>query len=315
VTKRAEEDIRRLLAEAVPALPAPADRLAEVGARVHRRRRRVIAGSGAAAAAAVALALGVPNLVLDAARSGPPSAASTPTAAVPPPSPTPGDDTPAGRCPKPGPSRGSVPSRDKPGPLVPTGAVKITLCQARPNAKPAGGVVWAAAPARTLRTDTAAVVAALNALPDRAGLANLPPDARLGCRVPLQDHYTLLLAYPGRSVVVDLDLMCGTAMSGARTRFRPEPVIDTFIDRYRAQLVAQTDPASVPTPPCPAASELVMTPEQAPPDEVSANRGSALLTLPEPLVALTACRYAASGGRYTVEHSVNAHHGEGVLAR
>ncbi|MEV5768470.1 hypothetical protein AB0L34_28410, partial [Micromonospora sp. NPDC052213] len=65
-----DSDVRRLLADAVPPLTAPPDRLAAVGSRVRRRRRRLAAGSVAALVLAVGLTVAAPQL-LAGARGGP----------------------------------------------------------------------------------------------------------------------------------------------------------------------------------------------------------------------------------------------------
>jgi len=58
-----ERELGRLLAAAVPPLPQPADRVAEVGARVRRTRRRQAATS-TAAVIVIALAVVVPWLMM-----------------------------------------------------------------------------------------------------------------------------------------------------------------------------------------------------------------------------------------------------------
>jgi hypothetical protein len=55
---REDEDIKRLLTEAVPPLTPPADRVGAVAARVRRHRQRLIGGSALAVAMAVALGAG-----------------------------------------------------------------------------------------------------------------------------------------------------------------------------------------------------------------------------------------------------------------
>jgi hypothetical protein len=58
-----DEDIKRLLTEAVPRLTQPADRVGEVAARVRRRRQRMVGGSALAVAAVVALGVGGAQLI------------------------------------------------------------------------------------------------------------------------------------------------------------------------------------------------------------------------------------------------------------
>lgn len=75
-------DIKKLLLDAVPALPAPPDRLAAVRGRAAARRRLHVMGTAAAAVAAV-LALGATMTVLSAAgpgdRTGGPATMGSPT--------------------------------------------------------------------------------------------------------------------------------------------------------------------------------------------------------------------------------------------
>ncbi|MCL2729491.1 MAG: hypothetical protein FWE15_05645 [Actinomycetia bacterium] len=77
-----ERELRALLERAVPQLPAPAQRLESVRARVRRRRRRRAAGLSGAAALAVAVAgLLVPGV---SGRDPAPTVPGGPTAIVPP---------------------------------------------------------------------------------------------------------------------------------------------------------------------------------------------------------------------------------------
>ncbi|WP_157545170.1 hypothetical protein [Hamadaea tsunoensis] len=65
-----EHEIRRVLVDVVPELPAPADRLAAVGRRVRRRRVRTAAGTTTAGVAAIAVLAGV-FLTVDGGRMAP----------------------------------------------------------------------------------------------------------------------------------------------------------------------------------------------------------------------------------------------------
>lgn len=68
-----DEDIKRLLTEAVPRLTPPVDRVGAVGARVRRRRRRLVGGS--AFAVAIVVALGVGGLQMITGNAPPPRTA------------------------------------------------------------------------------------------------------------------------------------------------------------------------------------------------------------------------------------------------
>lgn len=299
-----DEELRRILVEAVPDEPAPPDRMGQIASRVRRRRIAVGAG-GAAVAVAVAVVIALPTVLTK-----------------PGPGPAPGDRSATGpallgpdACPERLPDR--VTFVDRPGSLVPDGADRAVLCESPTDEAGPDFDRRTLPEPRVLTRDIEGFVAALNALPDRerfwqvlrereAAKGNsLPPEVKdtLGEACTLVGYTTVpsfVLRYPdGASVVVQYDQNCGTVTSNGRTRFADPNPINTFIRQYRAQIVRDTDPASVPTPTCPAGT--VRTPYQqrngqVPRDEMSRHRG-----LDEPLVTaallgIAACRYTVGPG-------------------
>jgi len=234
-----DEELRRILVEAVPEDPAPADRMGQIASRV-RRRRLVVGSASAAAAVAAAVAIAVPMML---AAPG----------ADPGPGPGDGSETVIGSvrtndegCPERLPDR--VRFVDKPGPLVPAGAAEAVLCET-----PTDLTAMLDAP-RLLTHDVESFVAALNALPDREQFWNrlrareaakgnvLPPEVKetLGQTCTLIGYPTVpsfILRYPDRDpVLVQYDQNCGTVAANGRTRFAESNPVDAFMRLYQAQL-------------------------------------------------------------------------------
>jgi hypothetical protein len=292
------DELRSLLLDAVPPLPAPPDRLAEVGARVRRARARTVA----AAALTVALLLGGLG-ALEASRQvrQSPAPAASPTVPV---------HTVLGRdgCPVQG-SRVPLPSTvDTPGRLVPGDPNQVTLCET-PNGFTAPGTDTSPRP---LKRQVAQLVAQLNRLPDpdaaRAALEAQHPgtEVHLSCTfVGYPSDLSFVFRYPdGSAEVVWLDRNCAALTSATHTRYYllSQSPLDTFYALYRAQL---RDTASQPpVPSCPAAidpAHLDMRNGAAQPaDTINRNRGIRDPFLPEPLLALAACRYAVGAGGATL---------------
>ena len=285
-----DDELRRVLHDAVPDLAAPEDRLATVGARVRRARHRVGLGATLAAVVAVGLAIGVPRLAV-----GPAPGPEPDTVAV----------SPTGSPPSPPP----LSTDDRPGPLVRTGATQVTLCERMhaPGPDPRDGQP------RSLTIGVDAVVARLNELPNaETMLAKYRELARqqgkdpnnLGLACTLRSYpaqLSLALRFPdGSTTVVWLDRNCGTASANGRTRFGE--VLDLFLRLYREQLVTMTQPATIADPACPpriTADELGgQRAGTRPSDEIARNRGDADGTpfLPSPLAKLTLCRYGPVTG-------------------
>ncbi len=272
-----EERLHDLLTSAVPDLPGPDDRVAAIGARVRRARLRTAGTVAGAALVAVALVLGVAQLT-------PPDSRPVPLASVP--------DIPVGTdgCPT---SWPALPDSDEPGPLVPGGAVSVTLCELP---VPAAGT-HEANPPRTLRSHTDQVVNAFNALPTRAQEQARHPGAGRACGAVLyQTQPSYVFRYPGRPpVIVLVDQDCGTAYADGRTRvLDPADPGGRFLALYRAQLIADTDPATIASPTCPSgllpAQVDPRTISAEPPDSIRRNQvGDEFLQ--SPLVAVVACRY------------------------
>jgi hypothetical protein len=206
----------------------------------------------------------------------------------------------------------AIPHVDNPGPLVPKDTpVSVTLCElpVEPSDK------QFAHPPRVLRTGAAEIVTLLNQLRNAAQMrAGLPPGTGFGMcgGVLYTTNESFVIRYPGRAPVqVLIDGDCGQMYSDGRTRYlfdNPTPVA-RFLDLYRAQLVADTDPAKVPTPACkPAltANQVDATAlDSQPVDNIRANQDLSEPFLQSPIVAVTACRYAGNGGGLTLvrQHS------------
>jgi len=198
---------------------------------------------------------------------------------------------------------------DSPGQLVPDGPERVTLCET-PN-----GIGGAAGSPRPLDRQVAQLVAQLNRLPDRdtaraALQAQHPGTAiELGCTaVGYPSDLSFVFRYPdGSVVVVWLDRNCGAAITDERTRYLlGESLLDTFYGLYRAQ--RRDTLARAPRPACPATIDVAhidrRTAAALPPDAIARNRGSREPFLPDPLLAVAACRYeVGSGGATLVGHA------------
>lgn len=274
--------LRETLLAAVPPLPEPPDRLAQIGLRVRRARRRAVAAS----ALAVALILGGAFGLADASRRGPLPAAPA-----------------INDCPvwpadvlRPHPV-------DTPGPLVPPGAVRVTQCSVPRGGPLAGGS------ARALTRQVDQLAATFNALPDAALGSSGYPEAQpgtafadRGCTAVAYSHdQSFVFRYPDRPpVVVWFDQNCGTMTTTGHARvLLAESPLDWFSSLYRAQLRATTRPADIRTPACPASiavADLDQSTGRSPArDDIAPNRARKDPFLPDPLVAAAACRYAISG--------------------
>lgn len=323
-----DDQLRDLLTSAVPDLPGPEDRVAEVGRRVRRTRLRT--GGTVAGAALVAVAL----LVVLAPLS--PTAHPVPVATGPAspsigPEPAP-DPLPTGPVPDP-PTLATdgcpaswpdpFPLVDRPGLLVPQDTpVSVTLCElpVEPSDKPL------AHPPRVLRTGAAEIVTLLDKLPTGAQLrARMPGSGDVMCTaVGYTTNESLVVRYPGRAPVeVLIERNCGKAYSDGRTRYLDPSPVPRFLDLYRAQVAAATDPAKVPTPLCgPALTAHQLDPaafDSQPADDIRANQNLPGPFLQSPIVAVTACRYAGNGNGVTLVRQVSQRTGmdevENVLNR
>jgi hypothetical protein len=296
------EELRRVLLDAVPPLPAPADRLAEVGSRVRRARTRTVAAA-AVTVALVLAGLGALGLARD-ARHGPVLPATSPTVRV-------HTDLDRDGCPVEGSTVPRPSTVDVPGRLVPVGPDRVTLCETRQAFTPAD---WDVSP-RPLHREVAQLVTQLNRLPDRrtaqaAVQAQHPAtEVELGCTmVGYPSDVSFVFRYPdGSVVVVWLDRNCATVIAGDRTRYLlGEHPLDTFYALYRTQLRdTLTQP---PRPACPATIDLAHLDQRTgtggPRGDIFRNRGSRDPFLPDPLLALAACRYAVgSGGAVLTGHA------------
>ncbi|GIJ21137.1 hypothetical protein [Micromonospora lutea] len=286
---RDDEDIRGLLAGAVPPLAAPPDRVAEVGVRVRRHRRRMAGGAAAAVALTVGLGVGLPTLVAAPDRDrGAPATTPSPQGAAACPT---GFDT--------RPDLTSVRYGDD-EPLVPTGAVEVTSCQV-----PVGSGPHPASRIgpRTLTTGVDEIVRLLNAQPptqqDGRGRP-LPAGEQMMCTAKATYEETaLVLRYPDREpVTVWTDENCRVAVTATHGRGVDFGVIAAFLDRYRAQLAATTDPATVTTPACAdtfPVKRMRKNSEDGPLSRIRLNNSDPYLALPTPLIEVTACRYEVRG--------------------
>lgn len=267
-------ELGRLLVAAVPPLPQPADRVAEVRARVRRTRRRQAATS-AAAVIVIALAVVVPwRMMLGGDRTAP---------AEPPP-------LTAESCPD---RAEPISTVDRAGAPVPVGAVEAAVC--------AGGFEPGERPGfQVLRIGVDELVAALNQLP-----AVYEP---VQC-IEADRTMSLLLRYPdGAVTTVVMDNYCGISYV-ADGRIWLGTVLPEFGRLYQEQVAATApDPDTVPTPACPATiaaerldltssafgpgAETIERPIQWP---YSTELRPAQPALPYPLVAATWCRYLLDG--------------------
>lgn len=251
-------EVGRLLAGAVPPLPAPEDRVGQVRARARRTRQRMaVAVLAGVAAVAVAVVVSVPQLLAGNTTDVAPAA--------------PAD------CPT-----WTEPSyEDSPGPLVPDGAADATLC--RRDGDP-----------MLLTSRVGELVDALNALPPLDSGEQVSCED-IGLTPETRGGHTIVLRYPdGSTVAVFMEWTCGVSMAGERTRLGMP--LDTFRDLHRSQLAAETDPALIATPECPDRFEPV-TLDSFPQDGIERYSvpGTDDPALPSPLVAAVACRYAPDG--------------------
>ncbi|MGW0507329.1 hypothetical protein [Micromonospora sp. NPDC003241] len=286
---RDDEDIRRLFDDAVPPLPAPRDRIAEVGTRVRRHRRRVVTGTAAAVTLVVALGVGLPALWTP-DRTGPPVTTTDPIGEV--------------VCPT---SLAERPDLDTvrygdDEPLVPPGAVEITNCQVQVDPP---GIGQEHPGPRTLTTGVDEIVRLLNAQPLRPtdGQGRPLPAGQIMCTTAGADgEMVLILRYPDREpVTVWIGGACHVAVTATHGRGADFEVFSTFLDRYREQLAATTDPATITTPDCPATIPVDRVRNKpsnpGPPDRIRLNNSDRYVTvLPTPLVEVTACRYEVADG-------------------
>ncbi|QKW15808.1 hypothetical protein [Verrucosispora sp. NA02020] len=286
---RDDEDIRHLFADAVPPLPTPHDRIAEVGIRVRRHRRRVVTGTAAAVTLVVALGVGLPAL-WGPDRTAPPVQTTDPTGEVVCPTSLAGE-----------PDLDAVRYGDD-EPLVPPGAVEITTCEVQVGT---AGVVHERPGPRTLTAGVDEIVRLLNAQPPQPvdGRGRATPDGRPMCNAAARNEVTVLvLRYPDREpVTVWTNANCRVSITATHGRALDSEVFSTFLDRYRAQLVATTDPATITSPDCPAtipADRVRNKPSNpGPPDRIRLDNSDPYDTvLPTPLVEVTACRYEVDDG-------------------
>lgn len=206
-------EVAELLTAAIPDL-SDADLLTGVEERLRRaRRRRATVAVGCGVLLIVMVTAFVTRQVRD---DGTPSRDTVATGAT---------VLPPAECPP----RSEAPpdgGQGDPGPLVPDGAVAVTLCAYRPDVGAPGG--WRADRPARLTAGVGEVADSLNDLPRADG----PPD---GCFLALRSEYVMVFDYPDRSLAVEIDLGCGTAESaGAARRGEVTAALDRFAENYRA---------------------------------------------------------------------------------
>jgi hypothetical protein len=221
--------IGRTLADAVPPLPEPADRIGEIRVRVRRARIRAAAAGCAVVAVLAGLALAWSLRPVDdpapvATRL---DSASCPAFA----------------------ERGELPADpDRAGPLVPAGATEVMLCEVNRAERLIG--------ARVLRTGATGVVDVLNALPTRDRLRGYTDGAEWlgnpggGCNLAnYYEQLSLVLRYPdGTTVTVFYDMNCNqSVVPGGALRYGN--AICEFRRLYRENVNAIA-PLPQPWPPC-----------------------------------------------------------------
>jgi hypothetical protein len=209
---------------------------------------------------------------------------------------------------------------NSPGPLVPTGAVEVALCELPVTGTP-GQSPATPEPPRVLRTGVAEHVALLNSLPDKERYTQLvrdkygQPDAQVGgCTlVSYPTELSLRLRYPDRDpVFVLLDRNCRTARVEQRVRYWWTDPLADFFDRYRKQLEQTTDPGAVKRPNCGStitADRLRMDRyPSGPVDGIGRNRYGTTTMLPNTLLGAAICRYAVenSAARLTATESLDS---------
>ncbi|MER7888999.1 hypothetical protein ABTX15_04150 [Micromonospora sp. NPDC094482] len=286
-----DEDIKLLLTGAVPPLPAPPDRLGAVARRVRRRRRRQTGSLLLAVVLTIGLGAGGTALMTGGDRAPARHTVADPTVTE-------------LRCPADLSEFPDLQSARYGGsePLVPEGAVEITACEV-PHPAGMGGTPPSAP--RVLTTGVGDLVRMLNSLPPqqtrpggRSPAAGQPDDGE-GLRCTMQARYSdiaYVLRYRDRApVTVYTSNNCQVVVSGAQGRGLDPELFAGFLDRYRAQVLARTAPASIVTPACPSTlpvSRLRLTPNRSGLDDrISVDNPSQRPQLPTRLVAVTACRY------------------------
>lgn len=295
-------EIGRLLADAVPPLPEPADRIGQVRVRVRRARARAATVAAGASVVLAALALAVPQILSH-----------------------PADDTEppldAGSCPAltGGPGDPALPAAaDAGGPLVPDGAIEAMLCEHAVIDRPAGGPD-AVVGSWVLSTGVDRLVEALNQLQTEDELLAEPgfqaaeaESSDLECTdLEPRSQFSLVLRYPdGDTTTVLVDFDCGTSLV-LQGGVRYGNVLDEFGQLYRAQLAA-ADQASIATPTCPEAIDAARLdptsgtygPQESTIVRFSWSAPTERLALPTPLAAAAACRYAPErdGARLAGSH-------------
>jgi hypothetical protein len=103
-------------------------------------------------------------------------------------------------------------------------------------------------------------------------------------------------------LVVGVDRTCGRLVTAEHTRSSGSwEALSTFYRLYRAQLRATTPVATIPTPVCPATHDpRVDTSATFPKDGIGHNRSLHEALLPDPLVAMVACRYEVAEDRWVL---------------
>ncbi len=277
-TESADESaLRTALQDAVPPLQEPADRVAEIGTRVRRYRARTAAAAAALTVAVVLAGAGALDLVRPQRSPGPAATGA------------------AHDCP---PADVALPRdtrTDSPGAIVPSGAIRATLCE-RPSSEFRSPPEIDYSP-RALTQNVNELVSLANSLP---GPSKTP---RACTAVGYSTEMSFVFGYTDRPpLVVGVDRNCGALVTAERIRyFGYGEALNAFYQLYRAQLRATTPLATIPTPTCPATHDpQVDTSTTSPKDGVGRNRGFGEALLPDPLAAMVACRYELAKDRWVL---------------
>lgn len=270
-----ESALRTALQDAVPPLREPADRVAEVGARVRRYRARATAAAALAVAVVLAGA-GALELARPHHGSGPATGA--------------GDDCPPADVAAPRYTR-----TDTPGALVPSGAIRATLCVRPSRDFPSPfGIDYSP---RTLTQNVDEMVSLANSLPG-------PPSTAPCFLIGYFTEMSFVFGYAnGPPLVVWVDRNCGALFTAEHTRYfrGHSEALNAFYQLYRTQLRATTPVATIPTPTCPTTHDpRVDTSATFPKDGIGRNRGFGEALLPDPLAAMVACRYELAGDTWVL---------------
>ncbi|HEX6869459.1 MAG TPA: hypothetical protein VF163_00040, partial [Micromonosporaceae bacterium] len=237
-------------------------------------------------------------------------------------SPTPASSLGLDGCPMPGTSPEPDAAHDRDGAFIPTGAVRVTLCQTVID--PTDPRVHSRlAVSRVLYDSVPQLIDQLNSMPSIAGLKWIgqgtgvrPPQPRadqFSCvdRNRATTDLSLVLRYPSRApVVVWLDRNCGSATYDGRTRYGLRQTLAVFFALIRAQRAALAEPRDLRALACPASMSAAELDRRTlvgqGRDDIAEVRSDGDPFLPSPVAAVTLCRYVEGTGGMALRSSRTA---------